>query len=170
MMGLSKLLILSTLIIISSCSFFSSNESSTYTKSQFVNNTVINGYKNWKVVKNEGADFALLNSVTNNIFLFNSACRKFEASNLSTLTSSLLTGIESIVISKKEIIQLFDREALAIVANGKVDGVKTYFSIITLQKNSCIYDYALISSKEKKLEKDLEEFNLLIKKVIIKDE
>lgn len=167
MMGHSKILVFIFVALTSSCSFFSSTESSTYTKSASITNQIPTGYKNWKVVKSEGADFALQNKATNNIFLVNSSCRKFESSNLNTLTSSMLSGIESMEISKKEVINLYDRDALSLLGSGKVDGVKTFFSTVTLQKNSCIYDYALISSKQKSLEKDLADFKEMILKVKI---
>ncbi len=48
----------------------------------------------WVEISAEGSDYALSNEKTQSIFLFNSACRKYEASNLNVLTSSILSGLD----------------------------------------------------------------------------
>ena len=155
------------IFLFSSCGMFSSNEGSTYLKSK----NIANGFdlkipNNWEKIKTEGSDYALKNKKTNSIILLNSACRKYEASSLNALTSSMLTGIDDLNILAKNQITLHDREAQEVRVEGKVDGVKTYFNIITLQKNYCIYDYILISPNLKKIENDYSTFKLFYSEVI----
>lgn len=162
-----KYKIIVLLFLLSSCGMFSSNEGTTYLKSKHV----ANGFDtkmpiNWEKIKTEGSDYALKNKKTNSIILLNSACRKYEASSLNALTSSILTGIDELNIISKNQITLHDRDAQEVRVEGKVDGVKTYFDIITLQKNYCIYDYILISSNLKKIENDYSTFKLFYNEVI----
>ena len=67
---------------------------------------------------------------------------------------------------EKKIISLFERDSQWIKASGKLDGVKTFFIITTLQKNFCIYDYMIISKSIKKLNIDEPYFNEVIKGII----
>lgn len=154
--------LLSTLLI-SSCGLFSANETGTYSKNTEYSNTFTNNIPtNWEVIKTEGSDFALRNKKNNSIFLVNSACRKHEGSSLNALTSSILSGIDEISIITKNTLSIHEREAQEIRVSGKVDGIKTFFNIVTLQKNYCIYDYVLISNSIKKIEDDY----LIYKKLI----
>jgi hypothetical protein len=159
--------IIFSLFIISSCGLFSSNENGAYTKSvSFQNNIEKNIPKNWEKLKSEGSDFALYNTKTKSTFVLNTACRKSENSSLNALTSSILTGIDDLVIIYKKSLTLHEREAQELRVEGKVDGVKTYFNIITLQKNYCIYDLVLISSNLKKLDLDYKNYKKFVDGII----
>jgi hypothetical protein len=154
------------LIVLSSCSFFSSNESGTYIKStNYLNSIEKNLPVNWISLKTEGADFAISNRKSNSVFLINSACRKYEASSLNALSSSLLSGIEDINIISRININLHEREAQELRFSGSVDGVKTFVNITTLQKNFCIYDFVMISKSLKKLEEDYNQYKVFISQV-----
>lgn len=116
----------------------------------------------WSEVQNDGSDLALLNSKTKSYFLFNSACRKYESSNLNTLTASILSGISNLVYIEKEKTIHQDREAMLVTAEGNIDGVSRFFQVLTTQKNNCIYDYALIANSKKNLEIDSISFKKFI--------
>jgi hypothetical protein len=142
-------------LFLTSCGLFTSNENGTYIKSK----TVINQFeqnlpREWTKIKSEGSDFAISNSGTSSVILFNSACRKFESSTLNALASSLLSGIEDIKIISRNRIKIAERDAEEIKASGKVDGVETYMAVSIVQKNFCIYDYVLISSSLSRLNND----------------
>jgi hypothetical protein len=155
-------------LLICSCSVFNGNDNGTYKKNNDITNPFLKDASSpWENIKSEGSDFALQNKKSKSIFLFNSACRKFEASSLNALTSSLLTGIDDIEIIKRSNINFKDREAQEIKAIGKVDGVKTFFNIVTLQKNYCIYDYVIISTTLKKLDADYEIYKSFINRINI---
>lgn len=128
----------------------------------------MNNLSPWSPVKNEGSDFSLINNLTKSYFLFNSACRKNELSTLKTLTSSIFAGIEDLEYLEKTTIEHQDREASLVTASGKVDGVTRFFRVLTTQKNSCIYDYVLISVNKTTLDKDTTDFNSFTQSIILK--
>ena len=147
----------------------STNETGIYKKSTEVANKVEGKIPApWKNISTEGSDFALKNEKTKSIFLFNSACRKFEASNLNTLTSSILTGLEDLKFIEKKNSFYQEREAAEVLASGKLDGVLRFFKIITVQKNSCIYDYVLISTTLKNIESDTPALKDFLQGIILK--
>ena len=148
------------IIFITVLSACSSADNGVYTKSTFVENGLKkNKPKSWKEVDNQGSDYALLNTKSDSFFVFNSACRKFDPSNLPTLTNSILSGINDVEIINKTNTEHQGREAVLVTAKGSMDGISRYFRILTTQKNNCIYDYALISVDAKTLEADTPDFN-----------
>ena len=158
---MKKLLFLTFITVLSACS--SNENNGAYTKSKLVENNLSKNVKSpWKEIANEGSDLAFNNKNTNSFFIFNSACRKFDPSNLPTLTNSILTGIDNVEIMEKASTIHQDREAVLVVAKGTVDGIARYFRILTTQKNNCIYDYALISTSHALLIKDTADFNNFI--------
>ena len=158
---MKKLLLLTFITVLAACS--SGQNSGAYTKSKLVENNLSKSIKSpWKEIANEASDLAFNNKNTNSFFIFNSACRKFDPSNLPTLTNSILTGIDNVEIMEKLTTTHQDREAVLVVARGTVDGIARYFRILTTQKNNCIYDYALISTSNAFLIKDTPDFNNFI--------
>jgi hypothetical protein len=144
-------------IVLTSCA---SSDNGRYTKSEQVTNQLEEKVqKPWKEIKSEGSDFALTNTNSNSFFLFNSSCRKFEASTLNTLTASILTGLDNLEILERTSAIHQDREAVLVTAKGKLDGITRFFKILTTQKNSCIYDYVLIATNQKNLDTDTADFN-----------
>lgn len=116
----------------------------------------------------EASDYALENIKTKSFFILNSACRKYEASNLNTLTSSILSGIENLNIIEKKNSFYQGREAAEVVASGTLDGIQRFFRIITIHKNNCIYDYVLISTNRKNIETDTPAFYTFLERIILK--
>lgn len=158
---MKKFLLFIFIAVFSACS--SNENSGSYTKSKNVENNLSRTIKSpWKPIDSNGSDLAFNNTKSSSIFIFNSACRKFDPSDLPTLTNSILTGIDSVEISEKTMTTHQDREAVLIVAKGAVDGITRYFRILTTQKNNCIYDYALISTSESHFSKDTSDFNNFI--------
>jgi hypothetical protein len=138
-------------VALASCS----SDRNNYSKSESVVNHVLKNIPTpWKQINGEGSDFALTNNATKSIFLFNSSCRKYEGSNLNSLTSSLLTGIDELNVIERKNIFVQERDASELSASGKIDGVQRFLKIITIQKNSCIYDFVLISTNAKTLDSD----------------
>jgi hypothetical protein len=157
---MKKLLPLIFIVIATVLTSCASNDNGRYTKSDHVTNTLEKKIqKPWKEIKSEGSDFALTNTNSNSFFLFNSSCRKFEASNLNTLTASILTGLDNLEIIERASATHQDREAVLVTAKGKLDGITRFFKILTTQKNSCIYDYVLIATNQKNLDTDTADFN-----------
>jgi hypothetical protein len=155
-------LLLLILTLFAACSS-SENDNGAYTKSTLVENQLSKQVKTpWKEVNNAGSDLALSNQKTNSFFIFNSACRKFDPSNLPTLTNSILTGINNVEFLEKTMTTHQDREAVLVIAKGSVDGIERYFRILTTQKNNCIYDLALISTSAGNLAKDTNDYNKFI--------
>lgn len=166
-MVMNKLLMLFSLLLISCSS--SEIDDGVYSKSTTVElNTKSLSKAPWSEVQNDGSDLALLNSKTKSYFLFNSACRKYESSNLNSLTASILSGISDLVYIEKANTTHQDREAMLIIAEGNIDGVSRFFQVLTTQKNNCIYDYALIANSKKNLELDAISFKKFINLIKLK--
>jgi hypothetical protein len=162
---MKHILLLTFIFFFCSCA---STDSGLYKKSS----TVVNQLKNeppapWSAINAEGSDYALQNKNTKSLFLFNSACRKYEASSLSALTSSMLTGIEDVKITEKNNVFYQDREGVEVAANGKLDGILRFFRIVTIQKNNCIYDYVLISTNQKNLDTDSSALKIFLQRIIL---
>lgn len=157
---MNKLLPFTFIVIATVLTSCASSDSGRYTKSDHVTNALAKKIQEpWKEIKSEGSDFALTNTNSNSFFLFNSSCRKFEASNLNTLTASILTGLDNLEIIERTSVTHHDREAVLVTAKGKLDGITRFFKILTTQKNSCIYDYVLIATNKKNLDTDTADFN-----------
>ena len=149
------------ILTLSACS--SSENNGAYNKSTNVENNLSLAIKSpWQQIESNGSDLAFNNNKSNSIFIFNSACRKFELSNLPNLTNSILTGINNVETFEKTTTTHQEREAMLVVAKGSVDGITRYFRVLTTQKNNCIYDYALISASQEDLIKDTNDFNKFI--------
>ncbi len=152
------------IIFFASCS----SEKNNYSKSESVSNHISKNIPvPWKQINGEGSDFALANNLTKSIFLFNSSCRKYEGSNLNSLTSSLLSGIDELNIIDRKNIFIQDRDATEVSASGKIDGVQRFLKIITIQKNSCIYDYVLIATNSKNMTNDTAYLNQFLTGIVI---
>lgn len=163
---MKKFLLLFLLILVSCSS--SETDNGAYTKSTSVENRLSKQVPSpWSEVKNEGSDLALNNKTTKSFFIFNSACRRYDPSNLPTLTNSLLTGINNLEILEKTMITHQERDASLVIAKGSIDGVERFFRLMTTQKNNCIYDFALIATTQKNLEKDTVSFNKFIQLLIL---
>ena len=158
---MKKILLFILITILSACS--SSENNGLYTKSKTVENNLSRDIRApWAKIESEGSDLAFNNNKSNSIFIFNSACRKFDPTNLPNLTNSILAGINQVETIEKTTTTHQEREAVLIVAKGDVDGITRFFRILTTQKNNCIYDYALISTTEAHLKKDTKDFNKFI--------
>ncbi|MBC7429525.1 MAG: hypothetical protein H7336_12985 [Bacteriovorax sp.] len=145
------------LVLVTACS---SADNGAYTKSKLVKDNLTKSIAApWIPVEDEGSDLALNNTITKSFFLFNSACRKNELSNLSVLTNSMLAGINNVEYIEKKQINFQDRDASMVIAKGSIDGIERYFRILTTQKNNCIYDFALIATSMANLNHDSNDFN-----------
>lgn len=146
-----------------------SSEPTNYRKStEIVNKLKTNIPKPWKEMNADASDYALENTQTNSLFILNSACRKYEASNLNTLTSSILSGIDNLFFIEKKKSFYQEREAAEVTASGTLDGVQRFFKIITIQKDNCIYDYVLISTNDKNLAADTPALQSFLERIVIK--
>ena len=147
-----------TIVLSTSCSMFLEhdlNKSETY-KIDF-------NHEDWKSIAPDDSDFAYRNTKTNSIIFVNSFCKKYDSSTLRQLLSHLFGGIEQIKIESETKHKLHKREALRVLANGFVDGVKVFVELEVLKKNRCVYDFALVSTSQKLRDSDRENFEKVIK-------
>jgi hypothetical protein len=144
----------------------SSNESGAYQKSVSVHNQLKGNLPaKWSAINSETSDFAISNSVTHSVFLLNSACRKYEASNLNSLSAAILAGVDIQKVIEKKIIIFQGRDAMDMTVLGRLDGVDRFFHVLTTQKNNCIYDLVLISTTEANLQNDNNDFQGFIQRI-----
>lgn len=150
---LSPLLIL-IFSLLSGCSF---TDSQTLRKSQGYSLDFKN--TDWTSIAPREADKAFISNKTSSILLLNSLCGIYEATSLNHLISNMMGGIEDVQIQRKQENELINRKSLRTYAIGEIDGVPIFLIIETVRKDSCIYDFALISNSEKTRSKDEDRFN-----------
>ncbi len=156
------------LFILVACSS-NSNDRGVYKKStQYVNLLDKSIPVVWRKINSEGADYALENKVTGSIFVFTSACRNYDQSSLTNLTSSMLSSLGRPTVLEKRKLNHQGRESEIIKFQASVDGITRYLYTLTLQKNDCIYDYALIATSLKNLDIDLEDFIRFSNAIVLK--
>lgn len=117
--------------------------------------------KGWEEINPDISDHAYIHRESNSIVLVNSMCKKYEASSYNHLISNMLSGFEDIKYERKEEINLFGRKASRFKIKASLDGIMTYFIFISVRKNRCLYDFALITDRPEhriELTNDFEEF------------
>lgn len=156
------------LFILTACSSTEEKISGVYTRSTSYQDQLSKSLPSqWKKVPGPSADLVLENARSKSMFIFISACRKNEASSLSTLSSSLISGLDDIDITDSQNIEHQGRAAIRSKMKASIDGVERHFILMTTQKNNCIYDYALISSSLNNLEKDTKDYDRFIEQIIL---
>ncbi len=150
-------------ILISSCSIFLGNTKSL--KSEKYSSHF--NQSNWKEVDPDLSDLAYTNTKTGSIILFNSLCKKYDNSSLTNLQKNLLSGLDNIRIINREDVSLYNRKAIKLTANARLDGVLVYLDVYTVKKNRCVYDFVLISSSQNKIAIDRNDFQVFLKKMRI---
>ncbi len=155
------------LIATCGCSFFSSDDS-VYTRSKIINeNANISGWK--KINDSKNADLTFENTKTHSLIALNSNCRKNQFSTLEGLVASILAGVDDVEVFEKKKETLYNRDAIYLKARGGIDGVTRFLGLVVFQKNFCIYDALLISTSEKKLNHDIDDFHNFVESSL-KDE
>ena len=99
--------------------------------------------------------------------MFNSLCKKYDNSSLTNLQKNLLSGLDNIRIINREDVSLYNRKAIKLTANARLDGVLVYLDVYTVKKNRCVYDFVLISSSQNKIAIDRNDFQVFLKKMRI---
>lgn len=163
---MKRIIVLIILSIFASCST-NKIDSGLYKKSTNYKNLLANQIPSlWKRIYSRDTDFVLQNKISNSTFFFNSACRKFENSNLSQLSSSLLSSVDRYEILDSQQFLHHDRDSQLLKIKATVDGVERFLYTLTTLKNNCIYDYTLIALRLNTLESELDDFinfsNLII--------
>lgn len=160
---LQNALVYSLLLIGLSCSFGSDSESGV--KSQ--NYKIAFQSPQWTKINPGSADHAFQNSSSNSIILLNSLCGKYESTSLKHLISNMLGGLDQVNIVKEEKMTYAKRDSLRRFVTGKTDGVPVYLIIQTLRKDSCIYDFILISANQDLQTSDIDDFNKFLEETNI---
>ena len=142
-------ILFAVLLTMSSCSLFMGaelNKSESY-KIDFTEN-------GWSSISPDDSDYAFQNMETKSIIFVNSFCKKYDSSTLEQLISHLFGGIQKIKIEKKGQKKVHGRDAMHILANGELDGVKIFIDLQVLKKNRCVYDFILVSTDKGKRRSD----------------
>jgi len=161
---MKHILLLSLILLFGSCA----SDSGLYKKSSAIDNQIASSPPApWVSINSESSDFALQNNKTKSLFLLNSACRKNDSSSLDALISSMLTGLDDVTFIENKSVTYQERQAVEVVASGKLDGVMRFFKIVTIKKNNCIYDYVLISTNAKNLDNDSPDLKIFLKRIIL---
>lgn len=145
------------LILLAACSF--TGKENLRKSERYTVNFDLEG---WSSIAPKGADHAIISDQTKSILILNSLCGLYEATSLNHLTSNMMGGIENISIQDEQERKLVNRKSLRTYAAGEIDGVPISLIIETVRKNSCIYDFALISSTKEVRAKDEKSFNQLL--------
>jgi hypothetical protein len=152
-----------TLLLVS-CSFFIGRDADEFKSDHYSLNF---SQSNWKSISADDSDYAFMKEESKSIIFINSFCKKHDATTLDHLVSHLLSGIEDLKVEEKLSYSLFGREAIQAKANGKLDGVQSYFQMYVVNKNRCTYDFILISSSPEVRANDAKDLLVLIEGVKI---
>ena len=76
-----------------------------------------------------------------------STCQSTRENTLETLTKDLLLGARKINYIKQEKISIANSQALFSEVTAHLEGVYFYLQFIVAKKNSCIFDFSLVSAK-----------------------
>jgi len=129
-----------------------SNENGVYLKNKKIKITnFLNSNQDWYITPPSASDFAITHSKTHTILVLNSSCRTNDVNTNEQQVQGLIGSIESLTIHDKKTIQVHAREAIEIFAEGKIDGVKTYFLLTTFQKDFCTYDIIMTHKNKSKV-------------------
>ena len=104
--------------------------------------------REWKEVKEGGADRAWYNPKLQGIIYVDSNCdKKFEDRRLDDSYKSLTKGITIGQPIRKSTLTIDERDALFITQNGVVDGVPIRVGVVLISKNQCLYDFIYIAPR-----------------------
>ena len=157
-------IVLTQLIIGSSCSFFVPETDRTEKSNSYSINF---NQSDWKEMDPDKSDYAFLHKRTNSVILLNSTCKKYEASSLNSLSYDLLAGFDNVKYEKKEEIKIYNRKGYHLKVKGSLDGIETYLLITSVKKNRCLYDFLLITNSMKTRKELTSDFNNFINSVTI---
>lgn len=117
----------------------------------------------WEEINPDSSDFAFANKSSKSTILAQSYCKKYQASSLEVLSNNILNGINNLQTLEKKEVFTFGRQGIQSVASGFIDGVKVYLEMVNIQKDSCLYDFILISTSLENLKKDHNDFETFLK-------
>jgi hypothetical protein len=94
----------------------------------------------WQRVKVETANIAWVDSSGGRALLVNSHCEGVQDAPLSGLAGELMIGMTERAVQEERLLPFAGREALEMVATGKLDGVVRRRALFVLKKDGCVYD------------------------------
>jgi len=112
----------------------------------------------WQLIEHEEYDKAYINNDSGKVLMANSHCDAFQNESLETIARRELIGLRNVQLLQAEEGKDLGRESYHIMAKGTLDGVPINVKTITLRKDHCLYDFAMINPKEIS-QKDLELLN-----------
>lgn len=147
-----------------SCSYFIGRDADEFKSEHYSLNFSLD---NWESISADDSDYAFMKEGTKSIIFVNSFCKKHDATTLNHLVSHLFGGIEDLKVEEKLSYTLFGREAIQAKANGKLDGIQSYFQMYVVNKNRCTYDFILISNSPETRTIDAKDLLVLLEGVKI---
>lgn len=107
---------------------------------------------NWKRLEVEDQnDLAWIDKADGSIIQVNSTCKHSDDIPLKSLTRHLLIGFTETKLLQQDTITIAAREALQTRLIAKLDGVPRALLLVVMKKDTCLYDFALLSPSEDSL-------------------
>lgn len=94
----------------------------------------------WQKVKLQTADVAWFDEAHGAALLVNSHCEGVQDAPLQGLAGELMLGMTEREVHAERVLPFAGREALEMVASGKLDGVLRRRALFVLKKDGCVYD------------------------------
>ena len=104
--------------------------------------------KEWVAKNTESESDQAFQTPSGNIATITSSCKRNTNVSLEVLTRHLLLGARHIVTEKKELYKTSAGEGLYSSVKATLDGVEFHLELFVLSKNSCIFDFSLVSPKK----------------------
>lgn len=114
--------------------------------------------KPFEEIKLQDADHAWQNKTSGNTISYLSTCNDPADPGLKAARGDFLASLNGLKIISESESEFNGREALATVAEGSVDGVKTRLDLLLFKKNNCLYTLSYVALA-KSYEADREAYN-----------
>lgn len=96
---------------------------------------------NWTKVDSDEVDILFKNYQTQSVFSVNSNCSQFNQKSILYSANSLMSDFDKLKILIKREITFKNHDALEIKATAEIDGINTFFTLISTKVDKCLYEF-----------------------------
>ncbi|MSP19071.1 MAG: hypothetical protein EXR74_05825 [Bdellovibrionales bacterium] len=134
--------LISILLLLTNCSIMGTSSNANHAK-----NTSYLVPVHWIETDSNGESEKAFKLSSGATVTLTSTCQSNRDNTLEALTKELLLGARKINYIKQEKISIANSQALFSEVTAHLEGVHFYLQFIVAKKNSCIFDFSLVSAK-----------------------
>ncbi len=129
--------------LISSCSFIDNDKDNNSAKN--IHYKVTFELKGWQPLKDGQSDYAWMNQDDGRVLISNSFCNEYQNQSLNNLALKTINSLSEGKLMRERIVTFYDREALEVEGQGKVDGVGVHLKMLNTRRHNCYFDFIAIT-------------------------